>query len=181
MSGDRTRVRWPAQNGVVSELTPYPREAAERETAMRPEPTAQDLAEWGSRAGAYLLDSLLLLVPLAVVLVGVVASDPSEDSDAWGVFAVAYLASFVLPFFYFAIMHGGPRGQTFGKRGMGIRVVDGGAGGSIGYGRAFGRYAIMFVFGIFIFPALLDYLWPLWDEQNQSLHDKVVGSLVVRA
>ena len=166
----------------MSELTPYPREAAEREAAMRPpEPTAQDLAGWWSRAGAYLLDTLLLLVPLVVVLVGVVASDPGEDSDAWGVFAVAYLASFVLPFFYFTIMHGGERGQTFGKRAVGIRVVDRGAGGSIGYGRAFGRYAVIFVFGIFVVPILLDYLWPLWDEKNQALHDKVVGSLVVRA
>jgi uncharacterized RDD family membrane protein YckC len=27
----------------------------------------------------------------------------------------------------------------------------------------------------------LDYLWPLWDTKNQALHDKVVGSIVVRA
>ncbi len=46
---------------------------------------------------------------------------------------------------------------------------------------AFGRYAISIVFGIFVIPALLDYLWPLWDEKKQSLHDKVVGSVVVKA
>ncbi len=28
---------------------------------------------------------------------------------------------------------------------------------------------------------LLDYLWPLWDSQKQSLHDKIADTLVVRA
>jgi hypothetical protein len=28
--------------------------------------------------------------------------------------------------------------------------------------------------------ALLDYLWPLWDGRNQTLHDKVANSIVVR-
>jgi uncharacterized RDD family membrane protein YckC len=165
----------------MSELTPYPQEAAERETAAGPEPTRPGLAGWGSRVGASLLDSLLLLLPLAVVFAVVLASTPDDDSGAWGVLGLAYLLSFALPFFYFSIMHGGERGQTFGKRAVGIRVVDDGSGGSIGYGRAFGRYAMMFVFGIFFVPIFLDYLWPLWDPKNQALHDKVVGSLVVRA
>jgi uncharacterized RDD family membrane protein YckC len=29
-------------------------------------------------------------------------------------------------------------------------------------------------------PLLLSYLWPLWDQRNQTLHDKMVGSIVVR-
>jgi uncharacterized RDD family membrane protein YckC len=48
-------------------------------------------------------------------------------------------------------------------------------------GRRPGRYLITVVFGIFYIPALLDYLWPLWDKRNQALHDKVVNSIVVRA
>ena len=27
---------------------------------------------------------------------------------------------------------------------------------------------------------LLDGLWPLWDPNRQALHDKIVGSAVVR-
>ena len=27
----------------------------------------------------------------------------------------------------------------------------------------------------------LTYLWPLWDDRNQGLHDKVVGTFVVKA
>jgi uncharacterized RDD family membrane protein YckC len=93
----------------------------------------------------------------------------------------AYLATLVLPFVYFTVLHGNERGQTFGKRALGIRVVGDESAESIGYGRALGRYAITFVFGVFVIPVLVDYLWPLWDQKNQALHDKVVSSVVVRA
>jgi len=27
---------------------------------------------------------------------------------------------------------------------------------------------------------VLDVLWPLWDRRNQTLHDKIVGTLILR-
>ena len=39
--------------------------------------------------------------------------------------------------------------------------------------------AVNDVFGIFYVPLLLGYLWPLWDKQNQTFHDKVANSIVV--
>ena len=30
-----------------------------------------------------------------------------------------------------------------------------------------------------IFPALVDYLWPLWDKKNQTLHDKLAKTVVI--
>jgi len=104
-----------------------------------------------------------------------------RDFASWGSRVAAYLAMLVLPFVYFTVLHGNERGQTFGKRALGIRVVGDESAESIGYGRALGRYAITLVFGVFVIPVLLDYLWPLWDQKNQALHDKVVSSVVVRA
>jgi uncharacterized RDD family membrane protein YckC len=166
----------------VSDLPSYPEEAAERE-ATQPLPGGErQYAGWGRRLAAYLIDGLLLAIPIAIAFVVVIASSPGEDDDgAWAVLGIAYLITLVLPFVYFTVMHGGERGQTFAKRWLGIRVTSDGTGGSIGHGRAFGRYAIQFVFWIFFIPAVLDYLWPLWDTKNQALHDKVVGSVVVRA
>ena len=164
----------------VSDLPSYPREAAEREDAVAAPSAGHELASWWSRVGAYVIDSLLLLVPLAVLIAVLFALNPDDDSGAWAVLTVGYLATLVLPFVYFTVMHGSGRGQTYGKRALGIRVVDDN-GGPIGRGRAFGRYAITLAFGIFFIPAVLDYLWPLGDKRNQSLHDKAVGSLVVRA
>lgn len=164
-------------------LPSYPEDAAEREAAAGPPDARGDYASWGRRVGAYLLDTLVLVVPLIVIIgIALAAGNPDDENDgSWGVVGVAYLATILAPFVYFTLMHGRESGQSLGKRWVGIRVVDGSTDNSIGYGRAFGRYAITFVFGIFIIPALLDYLWPLWDQKNQALHDKVVGSVVVRA
>jgi uncharacterized RDD family membrane protein YckC len=166
----------------VSDLPAYPQDAAEREAAAQPG-AERTYSSWGRRVGAYLIDGLLLAIPIAIAFIVVIASGPDDDGDdaAWAVLGIAYLITLVLPFIYFTVMHGGASGQTYGKRWLGIRVASDEAGDSIGYGRAFGRYAITVVFSIFLIPLLLDYLWPLWDTKNQALHDKVVGSVVVRA
>jgi len=35
--------------------------------------------------------------------------------------------------------------------------------------------------GLFFFPPFLDLLWPIWDEENRTLHDMVVSTHVVYA
>ena len=167
----------------MSDLPSYPEDAAEREAAAPPPGGERKYASWGRRIAAYLLDTLIIVVPLIVIVVValVVASPDDEEDSAWAVVGIAYLLTLVVPFFYFTIFQGRPRGQTPGKRALGIRVVSDQTGESIGYGRAFGRYAITVLFAwVLLLPLLLDYLWPLWDTKNQSLHDKVVGSVVVR-
>jgi uncharacterized RDD family membrane protein YckC len=164
----------------VTDLPSYPEEAAEREALAVPTTGDVAYASWLSRVGAYLLDTLILLIPLGIILGIIFAVDPDDSSGAWIVLGLAYVITLVLPFVYFTVLQGNERGQTYGKRAAGIRVVSEQTGESIGYGRAFGRYAIMVVFGLFFLPIVLDYLWPLWDAKNQALHDKVVGSIVVR-
>jgi uncharacterized RDD family membrane protein YckC len=165
----------------VTDLPIHPEHPTESEPATAAPRTDRAYASWLSRAGAYLLDVLILTLPLIAFFSIVIAADPGDTSAAWAALGLAYIATLVLPFVYFTILHGNERGQTWGKRAAGNRVVDGRTGGSIGYGRAFGRYGIIVLLGLFIVPVLLDYLWPLWDTKNQALHDKVVGSVVVKA
>ena len=166
---------------VLSDLPSYPNDAAQREAAAGPPGVRSDYASWGRRVGAYLLDALVIAVPFIVIIViALLAGDPEEDDGTWGIIGIAYLLTIVAPFIYFTVMHGRESGQTLGKRWVRIRVADDSTGRSIGYGRAFGRYAITFVFWLIVIPAILDYLWPLWDRKKQALHDKVVGSVVVR-
>jgi len=91
---------------------------------------------------------------------------------------VLTLQSFLLPSLYSWIMLGA-RGATVGKLTVGIVVVSGEDGGRIGYARAFGRVASAFFLGILVIPGLLSYLWPLWDRRCQTLHDKMVNTIVV--
>ena len=72
----------------------------------------------------------------------------------------------------------GSSGQTLGKQALGIRVVDLGGGGSIGYGRAFIRWIGRIVSAI---PLALGYFWMLWDKEKQTWHDKFANSVVVPA
>lgn len=118
---------------------------------------------------------------LALVLFAVVGpdNDPStDDSSAYG--ALAGLAAIIAAPFYFALMHGRPRGQTIGKRSVGIAVRRRGSLERLGYRRAFGRAFVTLAF-LVTYVWILDVLWPLWDERKQALHDKVAGSVVVRA
>ena len=40
---------------------------------------------------------------------------------------------------------------------------------------------INLLMGLCFIVTILDYLWPLWDDRNQALHDKIVNTLVIQA
>jgi len=87
-----------------------------------------------------------------------------------------YALGLILTITYFTYFEGGLTGQTFGKKAMGIRVIDFSTGGPIGYGRAFIRYIGRIVSGLIIY---IGYLWMLWDKEKQTWHDKFAGDVVV--
>jgi uncharacterized RDD family membrane protein YckC len=81
-------------------------------------------------------------------------------------------------------------GQTLGKKALRIRVVDAVTAGPISARQAIVRWLARFVLwvplplltlGIGLCVALLDALWPLWDDRRQALHDKLAGTMVVTA
>jgi uncharacterized RDD family membrane protein YckC len=74
---------------------------------------------------------------------------------------------------------GGPGADA---RQDGARGASGSAedAGPVGYPRALGRVASLWVLGFLLVPLLLAYLWPLWDERNQTIYDKFVNTIVVR-
>jgi uncharacterized RDD family membrane protein YckC len=82
---------------------------------------------------------------------------------------------------------GEKNGMTLGKQVVGQRVVkEDGTPVDIGFAvlREFVvRFLLIGLVGGFVggIPGLLDLLWPLWDDKNQTLHDKVVKSYVVDA
>jgi uncharacterized RDD family membrane protein YckC len=166
----------------VSDVTPYPRGASVREegSAAR-EQAGVSYAGWWRRAAALLIDSILVSVVIAAVI-GIAFGVALVFEAVGGILLVlAIVLAIAAPIFYWIYWTGKEPGQTVGKKMVGIRVRNAEQDRAIGYGASAGRYFITFLFGIFYIPALLDYLWPLWDGRNQTLHDKVANSIVVRA
>jgi uncharacterized RDD family membrane protein YckC len=152
-------------------------------------------AGFGARLGAWLLDSLLYgLLVTALVIPGVALiikslrdcvtfNDelvcPSDSlrggtiAGAAGLIVVALLFVFVL---YVRAL--GKTGQTWSRKVVGVKVLGEMTGEPLGFGRALGRVLFAGMISGQIF--YLGYLWMLWDDKQQTWHDKVVGSIVVR-
>lgn len=160
------------------------------------------LASFGARLGALVLDgiiSAIVAIPGFVVL----ATGPTElsscsvdrngDIDPNGAFrgicegptggtiavAVLLFAIAGIALLVFQSNRLGTRGQSLGKQAVGIKVIDAGSGGYIGFGRALGRQ--LFAGLISGSVCALGYLWAIWDPRNQTWHDKVVSTVVVKA
>jgi uncharacterized RDD family membrane protein YckC len=156
-----------------------------------------DLASWGARAGAVLLDGLfafLIFIPCLVLIgITVAAADTTTNPDGTvtttnvsgtlvGLTVLLGIAGVVWALWNQGWRQGS-QGWSWGKQVVGIKLVRESTGqppgGWTGIGRLFLRNVLGNVtFGIY---TLLTYLWPLWDDKNQSLDDKMLSTLVVRA
>jgi uncharacterized RDD family membrane protein YckC len=141
---------------------------------------APPLSGWWARVGAYLLD-LILLAVIAAIVAGIVAAVAGGKSfqPVWSI--VWILLDIAYPAFTMG-RSGANNGQTLGMQALGIRVIkiD---GQPMSAGAAIVRQFLVFgiLMGICPIVQLLNVLWPLWDEKNQALHDKVCNTLVARA
>ena len=166
-----------------------------RSSADRDGPGA--LASPGRRLGARALDALVLMpvfalfVVIAIILVAPHAGPlfPRNVGDQDGPLPtpgivwiyLAVIVCVVTTGIVLVIYEGvatARYGRTLGKAWLHIRPIriD---GTSLGWGRSFGRIGIYWLSGFLSWVGLLDPLWCLWDANQQCLHDKVVGSLVI--
>jgi uncharacterized RDD family membrane protein YckC len=138
----------------------------------------RDYAGFGERLGADIVDGLIgtvlsfavwLLVDRAMLgsTTGWMNDDrPPTVADA------ALLAWFLWNLTYLV----GKTGHSWGRKLVGIKVVDG-EGGPIGFWRALGRNLFAAIVSA---PLLyLGFLWVLWDPDRQAWHDKVFRTYVV--
>ena len=150
---------------------------------------AVESANFGQRLVALILDGLILGLPLGIIFQIVLSQVPTEfvvcsegiceqpTSGGWAILVIVWLAQLAVSLWYWAELEG-RRGQTLGKKVMSIKTVDAVSLQPIGAGRAVGRYFSRILSTI---PCLLGYLWMLWDDKNQTWHDKIVTSVVVKA
>ena len=149
-----------------------------------------ELASWGQRALAVIIDGLILAIPVIIaiaILSALFASD--DDGSSSGLFGggivLTIFASFLIQLAYYPFMlarQGDKNGQTIGKQVMNIRAVrlDGQQWqlGTAAIREIVGKVLPGSLCGLY---TLVDYLWPLGDARNQAIHDKIGNSIVVRA
>jgi len=135
------------------------------------------LAGWWQRVGATLFDALIVGLPIAVIFLAV---DPALG-------AVLGLAAGLTYYPLLMMRAGEANGQTLGKQIIGIRAVQE-SGEPFTYGPAVLREFVIknllfgTIGGFFLgIPTLLNYLWPLWDDENRALHDMLASTRVVQA
>jgi uncharacterized RDD family membrane protein YckC len=182
-------------------VSPWPAPAAQAPQVTAPpdrHPPALPwrLAGWWSRVGAQLLDLLIVWVPGGILLtLPIVAATSAADGSAsertWLIATI--VASFLVMgahLFYAPLLMrraGRRNGQTIGKQVTGIRVIRA-SGEPMSFSQAAMRQIIFKSFGgivastfVPLFPWILNYLWPTWDEQHRALHDLAADTRVVAA
>jgi uncharacterized RDD family membrane protein YckC len=154
-------------------------------------PAGSPLATYGVRLGGWLIDWVLLAIVIVPILLlthsihhthsititnGSAAHLNGVNISPGGVFLQGLIV-----IVYGAILCGASRGQTVGMMIVGARVIDEHTGGPIGFTRALGRAGFEYLMAILlVVPWIIDMLFPIWDPKNQTLHDKVTRSVVVK-
>jgi uncharacterized RDD family membrane protein YckC len=148
------------------------------------------LSGWWRRAGAQIIDGVIIAIGAVVVLAIFAAFGLSVDSDGgWAAFVVgaliAVLAFAVVALLYAPAMMASTNGKTLGRIVMNIRVIRA-DGRRITFGFAMVREVLVksLLVGVlasatFSLAWLLDVLWPLWDEEHRALHDFVVNTRTI--
>lgn len=127
------------------------------------------------RVLASILDSIVSLVVIVPIIGFLKFGWASVYNDAAAA-GIAFIASCIAGWLYYAFFECGSWQATPGKRLLGLRVTDVG-GNRIGFGRASGRY---FAKTISAFPTLcVGFLMAGITQKKQGLHDKLVDTLVL--
>ena len=144
----------------------------------------QDYATWGTRAIAYLLDSILVFA--AISLIYLVMGSVFFTGAAFGhamsggvcLMLVLFPLAWLVVGIYNRVILVAQRGYSLGMGVMKIKVVDG-RGQLLTQSAAVIRLLAQIGIALFPFGGFIDLLWPLWDPERQTLHDKAVGSYVI--
>lgn len=129
------------------------------------------------RFAACFIDGIILSVANALIGLPFGMSPIPESGDLGGNYLLAQLTRVVVGWLYFALMESGPGGATLGKKVMNLKVT-GMEGGRISFGRATGRHFSKLLSAAML---LLGYLMMIWDDKNQTFHDKMASTLVVNS
>ena len=163
-----------APPGQLSPVSPAP--AVSYTTAGPPLPPGATYAQWADRVVGFLIDMLLVGAGMGVlylVVGGLFAMMAGLGSNLAGgaccMMVVLFPVASLLVGLYNGVYLVAQRGSSIGQGVMGLKVVD--INGNLlttqtALIRLLARVGLSFV--------------PMWDDKRQTLHDKAVGSYVLK-
>ena len=159
----------PPPNGG-QQLPPYSQFSSPQQSNWSsPPPGVGQLAEWAPRAGAFVIDWLIIFIPSLVL-------DILTSATSSAFFEVLAYIWGIGMWIWFSVQVG-TTGSSPGMRVVGLKCVSKATGQNIGTGTAILRWLLHIVDSIICF---IGWFMPIWDSQRQTLSDKIVGSLVYK-
>lgn len=144
---------------------------------MTTDPHLEYVGFW-ARVGAALIDTVLVVgiaFPLLIAVYGWAYFDASQTGFVAGI--ADLLISWVAPALA-VIAFWLYKQATPGKMAVAAKVVDAKTGHTMTVGQSIGRYLGYFVS---IIPLGLGLIWVAFDPKKQGWHDKLAGTVVIRA
>lgn len=179
-----------SQNNPPPPPNPYDQGNPYGQPGYAPTGSQPDLAHWGKRVGALLIDGFLMFLAYIPALIGILiivanaetttvnGTTTIENNDI-GAAPILLILLGGLAYLGFAlwniIIKQGRTGYTIGKGILGIKLVAEQTGQPIGAGKTFLRQ-LLHILDSFCY---IGYLWPLWDPKNQTFADKIMTTLVI--
>ena len=147
-------------------------------------------APWTDRVIGHLIDIALvfavmcILYPMLGAFMALIAGGIGPRPEPFGsticcMFIVLFPVSMFVVGLYNGVYLVASRGASIGQGVMKLKVVDSNAR-LLTSGTAFLRLLVRVLLSIIAVIWILDLLWPLWDDKRQTLHDKAVGSFVLK-
>ncbi|MBI3889891.1 MAG: HEAT repeat domain-containing protein, partial [Candidatus Wallbacteria bacterium] len=173
LAEERARKGWSSAKALLEEM--------QTGSVARGEALALRKPEYLKRLWAWVADSVGLavagaLLTFCAVVVTLRTGSPGESRDR--LLLLAYSNAHLIGLAYsvtFFIRDGFGSGRGFGKRHMGLRVVDLETRAGCGYVKSMLRQSSFYLPGLNV----LEVLWPLVDPRGQRLVDKLLGTMVV--
>jgi uncharacterized RDD family membrane protein YckC len=151
-------------------------------------PVGATYAPWADRAIGYIIDSILVGAGMGILyLFAGALMTALSGLGAHGLagtmccmLIVLFPVATLLVGLFNRVYLVSTRGASVGQGVMRLKVVDSN-GNLLTMGTAFIRLLAQVALNFVpLVGPLLDLLWPLWDEKRQTLHDKAVGSYVLK-
>jgi uncharacterized RDD family membrane protein YckC len=163
-------------------------------------PHLGEVAPWGTRVLGFLVDYLMVVAVMLVLdgvaigaffaigAIGATAGAANSDAGAALFSSLSSTLCCVMGIgFPLAALGVGvwnrahlvsKRGYSIGQGVAKLRVIDA-TGKNLTFGNALIRLLAQVGLSMVPLAGVLDLLWPLWDPQRQTLHDKAIGSFVI--